>query len=187
MLSFFRIQNIRKFPTQDATETLVLSLVISHLDYCNVILYGISNCDIAKLQRIQNMCAKLVLNRRKSDSSKQALYDLHWLPIKARIKFKILVYMYNCRVGNAPPYFTDLLTTKVQNRCLRSSASSVVSYEVPLNKCKTFSDKCFSTIGPKLWNDLPLNIRQCSSVDSFKKHLKTHFLETILIFSSQSQ
>lgn len=57
LLSFFRIKNIRKLLTQDATETLVLSLVISQLDYCNVILYGISNCDIAKLQRIQNMCA----------------------------------------------------------------------------------------------------------------------------------
>lgn len=120
------------------------------------------------------MC-QLILNRRKSDSSKQALYDLHWLPIKARIQFKILVYMYNCRVGNAPPYLSDLLIPKVQKRSLRSSSSSVDSYEVPFNKCKTFSDRSFSTIGPKLWNDLPLNIRQCSSVDSFKKHLKTHF------------
>jgi len=176
MLSFFRIKNIRKFLTQDATETLVLSLVISHLDYCNVILYGISKCDIAKLQRIQNMCAKLVLNRRKSDSSKQALCDLHWLPIKARIQFKIFVYMSNCHVGNAPTYLTDLLTPKVQKRSLRLSSFSVDSYEVPFNKCKSFSDRSFSTIGPKLWNYLPLNIRQCSSVDSFKKHLKTHFL-----------
>jgi len=123
------------------------------------------------------MCAKLVLNRRKSDSSKQALYDLHWLPIKARIQFKILVNMNNCRVGNAPTYLTDLLTCtpKVQKRSLRSSSFSVDSDEVPFNKCKTFSDRSVSTIGPKLWNDLPLNIRQCSSVDSFKKHLKTHF------------
>ena len=90
MLNFFKIKSIRKYLTRDATETLVLTLVISHLDYCNVILYGISDCDLAKLQRFQNMCAKLVLNRRRRDSSKQALYDLNWLPIQARINFKIL-------------------------------------------------------------------------------------------------
>ena len=44
-----------------------------------------------RVNRIQNMCAKLVLNRSRYDSSKQALYDLH-LPIKARINFKILIY-----------------------------------------------------------------------------------------------
>ena len=175
MLNFFRIKNIRKYLTQDATETLVLSLVISHLDYCNVVLFGISDCDIAKLQRIQNMCAKLVLARKKRDSSKQALYDLHWLPIKARINYKILTYMYNCHVGNAPAYLIELLTPMVQKRSLRSSASSVDSYNVPFNKRKLFSDRSFSTIGPKLWNDLPLELRQSSSIDIFKKKIKAHF------------
>jgi len=60
---------------------------ISHLDYCNVILYGVSDKDIYKRQRISNMCAKLVLKRRKFDSFKQALYDMHWLPIKTRKKY----------------------------------------------------------------------------------------------------
>ena len=60
------------------------------------------------MQRIQNMCAKLVLKRGKFDSSKEALYNLHWLPIKARISFKMLTFMYNCHVGHAPVYLTEL-------------------------------------------------------------------------------
>ena len=75
------------------TETLVLSLVISRLGYCNVIVYGNADFDIHKLHRIQNMCAKLVLNCRNFDSSKDALFKLHWLPVKARITFKILTYI----------------------------------------------------------------------------------------------
>ena len=94
MLNFFKIKSICRYLTREATEGLCLSLVISHLDYCNVILYGISQGELAKLQRIQNMCAKLVLNRSRYESSKQALNDLHWLPIKARINFKMLTYMY---------------------------------------------------------------------------------------------
>ena len=77
MLNYFKIKSIRKFLTKESTKVLVLSLVISHLDYCNVILYGITQCELVKMQRTQNMCAKLVLNRNWHDSSKQALYDLH--------------------------------------------------------------------------------------------------------------
>lgn len=65
MLNFLRIESIRKYVTKEATEILILSLVISHKDYCNVILYGIADSDLSKMQRIQNMCAKLVLYRRK--------------------------------------------------------------------------------------------------------------------------
>ena len=57
-----KIKSIRNILTQEATQTLVLRLCISHLDYCNVILAGLPNCDIKKLQCVQNMCAKLVLN-----------------------------------------------------------------------------------------------------------------------------
>ena len=45
MLNYFTIKSTRKYLTKDATEILVLSLVISHLDYCNVILYGIAQKD----------------------------------------------------------------------------------------------------------------------------------------------
>ena len=57
MLNFFLIKSIRKYLTSEATEILCLSLVISHLDYCNALLYGVSQCDLNKMQRIQNMCA----------------------------------------------------------------------------------------------------------------------------------
>ncbi|VDI82656.1 Hypothetical predicted protein [Mytilus galloprovincialis] len=160
MMNYYKIKCIRSYLSKEATETLVLSLVISHLDYCNVILFGISQTDLYKLQRVQNMCAKLVLNRSKYDSAKQALFDLHWLPIKARITFKILTYMYNCHVGNAPSYLINLLNPQVSKRSLRSSESSIGCYAVPYNKKKTFSDRSFSTIGPKLWNELGTNVKK---------------------------
>ena len=112
MYNYLKIKNIRKYLTKEATEILVLSLVIFHLDYCNLILYGTAQCEINKMQRIQNMCAKLVLSRQKYDSSKDALYELHWLPVKARITFKLLTFMYNCSDGHAPKYLTELLKEK---------------------------------------------------------------------------
>jgi len=132
-----RIKSIRKNFSSAATETLVLSPVISHLNYYNVILYGIANSDIHKLQRIQNMCLKLVLNCRKFASSKDALFKLHWLPVKVRITFKILTYMYNCSIWNAPTYLTEPLTEKHVG--LRSTVQeSFILYDVPFNKKLTF-------------------------------------------------
>ena len=175
MMNYFRIKSIRRYLTQDATETLVLTLVISHLDYCNAILFGIADSEINQMQRIQSMCAKLVLCRRKYDSSKQALYDLHWIPIKARITCKILTFMYNCSVGTAPKYLTELLTNVEPKRSgLRSNDNLVGCYVVPYNKKKTFSDRGFGTIGPKLWRQLPRDIRESATCDIFKKRLKTH-------------
>ena len=85
MLNYFKI--VRKYLTREATEVLCLSLVISHLDYCNVILYGIS-----QIRTYSEYGVKLVLNRSWYDISKQSLYDIHWHPISTRIHFKILTY-----------------------------------------------------------------------------------------------
>ena len=65
MLSFQQIELIQKYLTKVAATTLVLGLVISHLDYCNSILYGLPDCDINKFQQIQNISAKLVLKWKK--------------------------------------------------------------------------------------------------------------------------
>ena len=173
MYNYLKIKNIRKYLTKEATEILVLSLVISHLDYCNLILYGTAQCEINKMQRIQNMCAKLVLGRQKYDSSKDALYELHWLPVKARITFKLLTFMYNCSVGHAPKYLTELFKEKIPARNLRSTVWYDGCYDVKRTKRKTFMDRSFGVVGPKLWNDLPSSIRTSASINIFKRNLKT--------------
>lgn len=72
--NLFRLKKIRNYLTQDACETLVLSLCISHIDYANCLLSGLPQTTISVLQRVQNMCAKLVLKRTKYDSNSQIVY-----------------------------------------------------------------------------------------------------------------
>ena len=59
----------------------------------------VAESELHRMQRIQCLCAKLVLGRRKYDSSTRALHDLHWLPVRARIDFNMLTFMYNCSAG----------------------------------------------------------------------------------------
>ena len=112
MLNFIRIQSIRHLLSQETTASLLLSLCVSHLDYCNSILYGLPDNSIRKMQQIQNMCAHLVLRRNKWDSATACLASLHWLPIKQRIKFKLCMLTYKLLHNEGPKYLQDLLEHK---------------------------------------------------------------------------
>ena len=61
MLNFIRIRGICHLLTEEATSSLVLSLCVSHLDYCNAVLYGLPEVTINRMQKVQNMCVRLVL------------------------------------------------------------------------------------------------------------------------------
>ena len=82
VLNFKKIKAVRPSLTAATCQTLVLMLCISHLDYTNTLLYGITKKLLQKYQRIQNMCVKLVLNKHKYDSTTEYLKQLHWLPIE---------------------------------------------------------------------------------------------------------
>jgi hypothetical protein len=126
-----RIISIRPFIDTDTAKILATSLVLSHLDYANSILSGLPKSTIAKLQRIQNWAAKVVLCSRKYDSSSNALKVLHWLPIKSRVDFQVLCLIYRCLNNMAPSYLSDLLQIQQSSRTTRSSTSPAVSLVVP--------------------------------------------------------
>ena len=121
----------------DACQTLVFGLVTSHLDYANALYIGLPDCDIAKLQHVQNAAAKLVLNKTKYDSATEALKELHWLPIRFRIIHKLSMLVHKSLKGNAPKYFQDLLHIHQPGRDgLRSSNDPRIALTVQRTKCK---------------------------------------------------
>lgn len=95
--SFYHLRNIsriRKYLTRGTPEMVVHAFVTSKLDYCNSLLYGLPKFLIAKLQSVQNSASRLVCMTRKFDHVTLTLIDLHWLPIRHRIVFKILLLVY---------------------------------------------------------------------------------------------
>ncbi len=82
----------------------------SSLDYCNALLCGCSACLINKLQMFQNAAAKVLTRTRKYDHISPVLSTLHWLPIKHRMGFKILLVTYKVLNGLAPQYLSELLS-----------------------------------------------------------------------------
>ena len=96
-LRSFHLRNIghvRKRLTESTAKQLVQSLVISRLDYCNNLLRGLPSEMLAKLQLVQNNAARLITRTKRRDHITPVLIKLHWLPIKARIDFKILLFVF---------------------------------------------------------------------------------------------
>ena len=155
MLNFQRIKFIWPVLTIDATHILVRGLVTPHLGYCNVIFSGLPKYLLDLLQKVQNAAAKLVQGMKKHNSAMVALTSLHWLPIRARIDYKILTLVHKCLPSNAPGYLIDLLVPlRVNHEGLRSN-NSVRHLLIPRTYWKTFADWPFSVYGPKKWNQLP--------------------------------
>ena len=88
------IARIRSSITTAACRTIVHALVMSRLDYCNAILYGLPDAQLLKLQLVQNSAARQVTGTRIREHITPVLFALHWLPIRQRIQFKLLLLVY---------------------------------------------------------------------------------------------
>ena len=170
-----RIRSIRDCLTQHATELLIHSLVISRLDYGNGLLYGVSDKLLDKLQRVQNVAARVVVKASRYDHITPILKTLHWLPIRYRTEYKLLLLTFKAPHHLAPSYLTDLLQLYHPTRTLRSSSDALLTEHSA--RLRNYGDRAFCVAAPKLWNNLPLNIRECGSVNSFKRLLKTHLFK----------
>jgi hypothetical protein len=167
-----RISSIRTYLSEDAAKQLIHAFVTSRLDYCNSLLYGIPDSSLQRIQRIQNIAARIITRSKKFDHITPVLKSLHWLPIHLRIQFKILLLCYRIQNEMAPGYLCDLLKPYHQERTLRSSTKFLL--HVPKTKLKRYGDRAFSSVAPVLWNNLPADIKDSATLPSFKKSLKTY-------------
>ena len=87
----YNIRRIRKFLSREHTEQLVHAFITSRLDHCNRPLYSVLDCQIMKLQRVINANARLIYCARKFCHITPIRIELHRLPVRRRIKFKILL------------------------------------------------------------------------------------------------
>ena len=163
---------IRSYLTEEATIALVHAFITCRLDNGNALLFGLPKYQIQRLQSILNCAARLVKRHSKFDRASPLLFELHWLPVEQRITFKILLFVFKSLNGLAPFYLSDLISTYVPSRSLRSASLSLL--HVPRSNQKTCGDRAFAVAAPRLWNALPIQMRQPgTTLDTFKRSLKT--------------
>ena len=105
--------------------------------------------------------------------------NLHRLPISKRIEHKILTVVYKHTRGLAPKYLQDLIKESIPSRPGLHFSGSSIKLVVPHVTRQTFMARVFSMCGPSLWNSLPADIPEASTVDQFKTKLKTHMFRDV--------
>jgi len=169
---FYHIRALRRIRTaldDSMATTLASALVSSRLDYANSIYYSTSSRNITRLTRVQNALARVTT--RSHQPSHSLLRQLHWLPIQQRISFKLATLTYKSIHTGSPSYLSELLQPHVPSRTLRSSSGNYLSQ--PRHKL-AFGGRAFSVAAPKLWNSLPIGLRDSSTLSTFRRNLKTH-------------
>ena len=173
-LSFYHIRQLRQIRSSlDTNSAIILAnaLVSSKLDYCNSLYYNLPACSLKRLQVVQNALARVVVpSVKRSHHISPTLRQLHWLPIKQRIDYKIASLTFKTLHFNQPSYLADLLVTETPSRSLRSF--SLNKLKIPFIKSK-HGQCAFSFSAPTIWNSLPPHLRMCTSITTFHALLKT--------------
>jgi len=143
-----------------AAETVIHAFMASRFDYCNALLYGISDKLMRRLQSVQNAATRLVTGVRRYEHITPILRQLHWLPVRQRVLFKTAVLMFQCLAGQASSYLSDDCQPVSHSRPCRLRSSDSLTCVV---RCahNTYGDQCFATAGPRVWNS------NCNNVTLF--------------------
>ena len=163
---------------KDSRIRMVNVFIHSKLDFCNSLLFGINKSQLKRLQKVQNSAIRYVFNWKKRRGITALSKELHFLPITARIQYKIALLMYNVVHGQAPEYLKD--DVKMRQRKLyelRADDDSTLLEEKihgSLKLQKEVTKRGISIAGPVTWNSLPRLLRESTSVAEFKKYLKHH-------------
>ena len=136
-------------------------------------MYGLPQCQISKLQRVQNAAARIALDLSKFCHITPALRQLHWLPVVKRIQFKILLLTFKAIHGLSPQYISELITVKPKSTYGLRSNNSTLLLPPPQKMLPALGARSFVAAAPALWNKLPADIRNVASLKRFKKSIKT--------------
>ena len=169
------LNNIKQSLNVSTRILLISNLILSTLDYCNVLLLSCNDKQLKPLRLIINRSIRFIYDLRFRTHITPYYHKLHFLPIKKRIRFKANLLAYKIFYRKAPLYLEEKVerfTPTIQHMQLREGAGrDKYMFEDNDPKSKTLVD-----LMKREWYKLPLNIRKITSISLFKKKLKSWLL-----------
>ena len=168
-----KIRHIRNYCSTNITKRLVNYLVLSRLDYCCSLFYGIKKTEVKKLTIIRSSI-RLILRLKRCEHSLTDMhkYNMKWSPFKKRSDFRLLRLMHKTLIIGIPGYRRGSIVRRQIIQYLHSSDTTVLEL---LNGCNAMQSRSFSRIAPARWNILPYYLRKLKSPRTFAYCLK-HYL-----------
>ena len=160
---------------------LVHGGVLFLIDYCNAVYGGLSEEDLQRLQKVQNSAVRFIFGLKLSDHQHIMPYlkQLHFLPVKHRIQYKLCVMVFKCINNMAPTYLTELINMReTKQQAVRLDDDFYVLKRPPAPNFRQ-TEAAFCLSGPAAWNALPYNIRCQANFQKFKGTLKQYYFNEV--------
>ena len=151
--------------------TLYCSLFHPYLSYCNEIWGNTYTSNVKCLFTLQKKAIRLICNADRLAHTNAMFKDMSILKLSEFVKYKTAIVMFNIFHGTLPIQL-QMRFTKYSSVYSTRQTKSFVMVQVRTN----LKAMCLSVHGVKLWNTLPDDIKNCTSVNIFKKCIKKHFL-----------
>ena len=157
------LKHARNILPMASLKTLYSGIVEPHFRYCCSVWGCCGTTD--QLQKLQNRAARIVTNSSFDSPSRPLIVSLGWKTIRELVDEESRSMVYKSLNGLAPQYMRNLFTrnSSCNSRSLRNTATDL---RLPM-KTSANGQKCFSFRGAKLWNSLPAETKQASSINTF--------------------
>ena len=164
--AIYNLKPIKKYVPFHLFITIVYQEVISRIDYCNALYLHLPKKQLNRLQIVMNRCARMIFGLKRTARITAYLKSkLHWLPIAARIDYKILLLAFKAITFNQPHYLCEsLLSTRREHRLKEHKSKGG----------HALIRRSFHHAAPRLYNKLPSKMKTLK-ITAFKKNLKTFF------------
>ena len=164
--AIFNIKTLKPVLSFRLLITLMHQEVLSRVDYCNSILLGLPKKQLRRLQKVINNCARAIYGVPYNESVWRILEEeLHWLPIGARIDFKILLIVQKFLICRSPEYLNGHL--KISNNNESRLQHNIIEGN------RKFAKRSFHISAPILHSKIPQSLHD-QDIESFKGNLKTY-------------
>ena len=90
-------------------------MILSHINYCNALFYNLLEYLLLELTKVLYSAVRFIFGLRGSALRMHKLpylKNLHVLPVKFRIEFKIALLTHKCLHGYASTYWKNLINSR---------------------------------------------------------------------------
>ena len=165
---------IRKYLKIHTLKILASQQILSRIDYCNSIYYNLPTYLLKKLQTLMNKTARMIFRKPFGEHVSPLYIQLHWLPIKARILYKLCCLVHNAIHQGLPVYLKSKLQRVQYENTITRNCTMAYKLDQPFAN-NGFGARSFTYSAPRIFNSLPEDLRKIEDYLIFKKKLKTFF------------
>ena len=149
-------------------------MLLSVVDWIIVIAFCMESQNIRLWNYVLWMRVQYIYRAHKFCHITPLRAELHWLPVRSRIHYKILLITFKILHGLSPKYPSDLISIQQPSSYNLGRNENGRLLERPGAKTKkTMGDRAFHVTAPFLWNKLPRSAREATNLESFKTLIKT--------------